>query len=1307
MMLNIRSHVSIVLSTDADNFRQWRSYFELTIKKFGLLDHIDGSVDAAVMIDDPEWLQIDACIVTWLYNTISTEIWNDVNRPNTCAYSAWTAINNQFLDNSLQRAVYAQQDFHSLFQGDMGIAEYCGKLKRLADTLYDCSAPVSDPALVINTLRGLNNKFSQAIAVLSTMNPPPTFLYTKSYLLQEEHRMCHSQKMEAQTALLAAAPTGQASRPAAPAPPTGQASNNSTYDRRKKKKANDGRNRQNNTGGHGAPSGGPPVPPGGAAPPQWAMAHNPWQGVVQAWPMNAWRPSVLGSKPGVHPVTSAPTLPTPSPSPDAAFYAGAPGPLPAGLYTALNNMSLNNNTGGSGDWFLDTGATSHMASSSGILSSPTLPTVHRHIVVGNGQFIPTDCTGHATIPTFSSSLQLRNVLIAPHLVKNLISVRALTRDNSISVEFDPWGFSIKDLRTKTVLLRCDSSGELSPLRQSTTTSARPSAAFLASTNSSLWHARLGHPGHDTLQRLARSIGFSCSKSSQHTCDACRRGKHVRLPFTQSNNVSQFPFQLLHCDVWTAPIMSNSGFKFYLVILDDYSHYTWTFPLRHKSDVLPTLISFHAFVRTQFQKPIMCFQTDNGREFDSSASRAFFATHGIAFRLTCPYTSQQNGRAERVLRTLNDGVRTLLFQAVIPPTFWPDALAASTYLLNRRPCKPRQHFTPFELLFGTAPDYNNLRVFGCLCYPNLTSTAPHKLAPRSVRCVFLGYPLDQKGYKCYNLESKRVIVSRHVYFDETCFPFVQGQTTSAAPAQPCAPCQSDEVLIPVEPRPPRRRAPVADPSATVSSSRNDRAPAPSPPASPPMTAQGAPVPSPAPTETPEASMSAPTETPTTTASAPSATSSPPAPPAPPTATDDGPRPQHPMVTRARDGMHMPNPKYAHVATTTAPSPPPSSVRAALRDPNWKIAMQDEFDALKNNGTWTLVPRPAHANIITGKWLFKNKLQPDGSLERRKARWVVRGFSQRPGVDFHQTFSPVIKPATIRTVLHLAATRRWVVHQLDVKNAFLHGDLAERVYCYQPAGFVDKDHPDHVCQLVKSLYGLKQAPRAWFLRLGGQLLRMGFHASRSDSSLFIYQQGQQAAYLLVYVDDIILTASSSALLGHVVDQLRQAFAIKDLGELHFFLGIQVRRDNAGFHLNQAQYTEDILERAGMANCKPASTPVEATPKLSAKDGEPAKDGTFYRSITGALQYLTLTRPDIAYGVNQACLHMHAPRDVHWNLVKRILRYLRGTIDTGITISATPSTTLKAYSDADWAGCPDTRRSTSGYCVFLSDSLVSWSS
>lgn len=199
----------------------------------------------------------------------------------------------------------------------------------------------------------------------------------------------------------------------------------------------------------------------------------------------------------------------------------------------------------------------------------------------------------------------------------------------------------------------------------------------------------------------------------------------------------------------------------------------------------------------------------------------------------------------------------------------------------------------------------------------------------------------------------------------------------------------------------------------------------------------------------------------------------------------------------------------------------------------------------------------------------------------------------------------------------------------------------------------------------------------------------------------------AYLLVYIDDIILTASSTALLQQIVQGLSREFAIKDLGALSFFLGVQVRRDANGFFLTQAQYTEDILERAGMVNCKPANTPVDAKQKVSASTDDPAMDATFYRSITGALQYLTLTRPDIAYAVNQACLYMQSPREAHWNIVKRILRYLRGTIDTGLRISASSSTDLTAYSDADWGGCPDTRRSTSGYCVYLGEFLISWSS
>lgn len=238
------------------------------------------------------------------------------------------------------------------------------------------------------------------------------------------------------------------------------------------------------------------------------------------------------------------------------------------------------------------------------------------------------------------------------------------------------------------------------------------------------------------------------------------------------------------------------------------------------------------------------------------------------------------------------------------------------------------------------------------------------------------------------------------------------------------------------------------------------------------------------------------------------------------------------------------------------------------------MQEEYDALVQNRTWSLVPRPPGAHVISGKWIFRHKLRADGSLDRYKARWVVRGFSQRPGIDYTDTFSPVVKPASIRLVLQLAATRSWHVHQLDVKNAFLHGDLSERVYCQQPAGFVDAARPNDVCLLSKSLYGLKQAPRAWFHKFAGTLNAIGFTATGSDASLFVLHRARETAYLLLYVDDIVLTASSMELLHRVITQLHHVVALKDMGPLQFFLGIQVHRSSNGFFLHQGQYAKEIL-------------------------------------------------------------------------------------------------------------------------------------
>ncbi|XP_071674368.1 uncharacterized protein [Lolium perenne] len=437
--------------------------------------------------------------------------------------------------------------------------------------------------------------------------------------------------------------------------------------------------------------------------------------------------------------------------------------------------------------------------------------------------------------------------------------------------------------------------------------------------------------------------------------------------------------------------------------------------------------------------------------------------------------------------------------------------------------------------------------------------------------------------------------------------------------------------------------------------------------------------------------------------------PPEPPLPPKSVAvEPPQNQHNMVTRGKTGYFMPKQTFSlHTSTHSDISPLPSTYRSALKDPNWHAAMLDEFNALMRNDTWSLVVRPAGVNVVTGKWIFRHKMNPDGTLARYKARWVVRGFTQQEGVDYGETFSPVVKPATIRTVLSIATTQSWPIHQMDVKNAFLHGHLAETVYCEQPSGFVDPTHPSHVCRLHKSLYGLKQAPRTWFHRFTQFITSIGFSVSKCDSSLFILKRGASTAYLLLYVDDIILTANTTHLLHTIISSLNHEFSMTDLGDIHHFLGINVHRTHEGLFLSQQQYTLEVLERAKMLNCHPISTPIDTRSKVSATDGVPFSDPSLYRSLAGALQYLTLTRPDLSYAVQQVCLFMHAPRDSHYQLIKRILRYIKGTSHYGLKIHMSSSMELIAYSDADWAGCPDTRKSTSGFCVFIGNNLVSWPS
>lgn len=282
-------------------------------------------------------------------------------------------------------------------------------------------------------------------------------------------------------------------------------------------------------------------------------------------------------------------------------------------------------------------------------------------------------------------------------------------------------------------------------------------------------------------------------------------------------------------------------------------------------------------------------------------------------------------------------------------------------------------------------------------------------------------------------------------------------------------------------------------------------------------------------------------------------------------------------------------------------------------------------------------------------------------------------------------------------------------MDVSNAFLYGDLAEKVYMKQPKGFEDPSKLDHVCLLHKSIYGLKQAPRACFEKFSGFRLDVGFVMSTSDPSMFIYLCEDDTAVLLLYVDDIILTGSSEYFLNSLISQMSSQFAMKDLGDLYYFLGIEAAFSSSRdtLTLTQKKYSIDLLVKAYMTDCKPCSTPASSEKRASIHDGELLTDALQFRSIVGGLQYLTLTRPYITFAVNYISQFMHAPTTTHMLLAKRVLRYLKGTLGSGIVIQSGDISKITSYSDSDWAGCPDTRRSTSGYYVFLGNSLVSWSS
>lgn len=735
------------------------------------------------------------------------------------------------------------------------------------------------------------------------------------------------------------------------------------------------------------------------------------------------------------------------------------------------------------------------------------------------------------------------------------------------------------------------------------------------------------------------------------CEGCLMTKLTRSSFPSHTSFeTKKPLELVYADI-CGPITPETpgGNRYFLLFVDDYSRKMWVYFLKEKSDALGVFKKYKAVVEKSTEKNIKMLRTDRGGEFCSKEFTLYCEEMGIERQYTNPYTPQQNGVVERRNRTVAAMTRSFLKESKLPSCMWGEAVRHSVYVLNRLPTRDLDGTTPYEAWGGKKPDLVHIKVFGCVAVMKILSVHVKKLDDRGRKVVYLGREPGTKGCRLYDPISKKIQVSRDVVFREKEFWVWENDT-------------EQEAVIPgyvtiIECDTEKERTVETEEGYTtpvrVTEGRDDDTSA----------------------DRSEA-----------------------------TTTESAPRKYRPLAELYSETEVIEMLDELMLLKVEGPV----NYREANEEKEWRDAMKSEMETIEKNNTWVLTDLPPGHKPIGLKWVFKLKKDSEGNLVKHKARLVAKGYVQRKGIDYNEVFAPVARLETIRLLLALSAKEGWEVHHLDVKSAFLNGELLEEVYVMQPEGFEKKGQEQKVYRLLKALYGLRQAPRAWNARLDKCLKDLGFEKCQHEQAVYTRCRNEKILIVGVYVDDLLVAGSNQEEIEIFKEQMNKEFEMSSLGLLTYYLEIEVHQGKECTTLKQSAYAKKVLEKAGLWNCNVTKCPMEQKLQLDRDEDGQMVDTTEYRSIVGSLRYLTHTRPDITYAVGVVSRFMERPTVKHQQAVKHILRYVKGTVNHGLAYARSGTRkVITGYTDSDLAGDVVDRRSTGGMCFYLNESLVSWAS